>query len=162
MCRVQYRPAVSDDQERVGLFKPDVLVLVVYLANDLFDNERQAPTQVIMPNPIFTCIPMVVWSCSTLLCPPNPGLLRHARISLTNLAGRPQPHRQQHFNAGWVVLRSRVGWHVSAGISGVMMQILRRDSVTRSRFSGPCGRISESARELQAELTVALLPGHRL
>lgn len=159
-------PGYSTDQqylmirERVGLFKPDVLVLVVYLANDLFDNERQYPLQGDHAKPYFHLHPD---GGLELLNTPVPTESRPAAArtdSLTNLVlgeSQPPPTTLQRWLGGFEITR-RLGMFQPV-YRGDDADFEARFSYTLALLRALVGRISESARELQAELTVALLPG---
>ncbi|MCB1830738.1 MAG: SGNH/GDSL hydrolase family protein [Chromatiaceae bacterium] len=159
-------PGYSTDQqyllirERVKLFEPDGLLLVVYLGNDLFDNARPFPLQGDHAKPYYRLHPD---GTLELLNTPVPRESMPAAARTDNLTqlvlGESQspPTVLQRWLGDFEITR-RLGLFQpddrvdDAGFAA-------RFSYHRALFKALIERISGSARELQAALTVVLLPG---
>ncbi|HXK55947.1 MAG TPA: SGNH/GDSL hydrolase family protein [Gammaproteobacteria bacterium] len=159
-------PGYSTDQQylmirdRVSLFKPDVLVLVVYLGNDLFDNARPFPLQGDHAKPYFRLNPD---GSLELLNTPVPSETKPAAVrtdNLTNLVlgeSQPPPTNLQRWLGGFEITR-RLGLF-QPDFRGDEAGFQARFGYNLALFRALVERISGSARELRAELTLALLPG---
>jgi len=159
-------PGYSTDQQyllirdRVRLFKPDVLVLVVYLGNDLFDNERPYPLQGDHAKPYFSMLSDGGLALQNTPVPMESKPAAARGESLTSLVlgeSQPPPTMLQRWLGGFEITRrlglfQRVYQGDDAGFEA-------RFGYNRALFQALVGRISESARELQADLAVVLLPG---
>lgn len=159
-------PGYSTDQQyllirdRVSLFKPDVLLLVVYLGNDLFDNARPFPLQGDHAKPYYRLHPD---GRLELLNTPVPGESKPAAAradDLTNLVlgqSLSPPTALQRWLGGFEITR-RLGLFQPA-YHGDDAGFEARFGYNLALFRALVERISVSASELQASLTVVLLPG---
>ncbi len=109
-------------KDRVGLFNPDLVLLVVYLGNDLFDNERPYPLQGEHGKPYFQLI--------------------DGELELRNspVARKRKPAAARRASLSSVVLGEETGqpavWHASLG----RLEIFRRIGVFQAQ-----GKIPDSA-----------------
>jgi len=159
-------PGYSTDQqvlqigERIGLFKPDRVLLVVYLANDLFDNLQLYPLQADFAKPRFR-------------------LDQQGRLLLENtpVPRQPKPASARSRSLSSLVLGDAVQPQGGLGAWLGRLELFRRLGLFQPRPKLPEGLLAqrfEPALELfmalvtstgerlsdqGAELTVALLPG---
>ncbi len=159
-------PGYSTDQQyllirdRVRLFKPDVLVLVVYLGNDLFDNERPYPLQGDHAKPYFRMLPDGGLALQNTPVPMESKPAAARGESLTSLVlgeSQPPPTMLQRWLGGFEIVR-RLGLFQSAhqwDDRGFEM----RFSYHLKLFQLLVGRVLETTREWQAEFKLVLLPG---
>lgn len=153
-------PGYSTDQEvlyleeKVARFQPDVVVLMVYLANDLIDNLGPYPLQVDFAKPYFA---LDNGSLAIRNTPvprePKPAVLRSRSFSSVVLKG---VEAKQSLLARSEILR-RLGYRDQAGdISGLLA-----DSTKPSidLFDALIRRLDDGVRSMNAKLVVALLPG---
>ena len=162
-------PGYSTDQEWLLLkktgkvIKPDIVLLVVYLANDLFDNSRPFPLQADHAKPYFrldtdrqlllenTPVPLATKSAAAR----NTGL---ADIVLGDK--KPSPPLLTR-TLGQLRLARRLGIFQQPGSIDEGMFQARFDSYI-ALFLALTDALADSSRELGAELVIALLPGASL
>jgi len=153
-------PGYSTDQEvlyaedKVARFEPDVVVLVVYLGNDLIDNLAPYPLQVDFAKPYFELENGNLAIRNTPVPrQPKPAALRARSFSSVVLQG---VKTKQSLLGRSEILR-RLGYRDRADdISGVLA-----DNVEPSieLFDALLQRLDEGVRSMNAKLVVALLPG---
>ncbi|MEM9473366.1 MAG: SGNH/GDSL hydrolase family protein [Pseudomonadota bacterium] len=153
-------PGYSTDQEvlyleeKVMRFQPDVVVLIVYLANDLIDNLGPYPLQVDFAKPYFA---LDNGSLAIRNTPvprePKPAVLRSRSFSSVVLKG---VEIKQSLLARSEVLR-RLGYRDKAGDISAMLADSTKPSI--DLFDALIQRLDDRVRSVNAKLIVALLPG---
>jgi len=153
-------PGYSTDQEvlyaedKVKRFEPDVVVLVVYLGNDLIDNLAPYPLQVDFAKPYFE--------------------LENGSLALRNTPvprrSKPAALRSRSFSS--VVLQGVETRQSLLGRSEILRRLGYRDSVddisgllaenvkpSIELFDALLQRLEEGVQSMNAKLVIALLPG---
>lgn len=147
-------------RDRVRLFKPDVVLLVVYLGNDLFDNQRPFPLQGDHAKPYFK--------------QQNDGslVLRNSPVPLLTQSAAARAESLTELVLGTSLAQSNglVRWlgslETTRRLGLFQAQQKLDDTVLEQRFAGYLQLfrsilllILESTGEWQAELKLVLLPG---
>jgi len=159
-------PGYSTDQELL-LFKqiaesiePGIVLLVVYLANDLFDNNRPFPLQADHAKPYFR---LDTHSQLVLENTPVPLATKSAAARNTGLAevvlGDEKPSAPLLTRTlGQLRIARRLGIFQQPGSIAEDVFQVRLDRYT-ALFLALTDTLADSSRELGAELVIALLPG---
>ena len=162
-------PGYSTDQEWLLLkktgkaIKPDIVLLVVYLGNDLFDNNRPFPLQADHAKPYFR---LDTDRQLLLENSPVPLATKSAAARNTGLADivlgdkKPSPPLLTR-TLGQLRLARRLGIFQQPGRLDEGMLEARFDPYI-ALFLALTDALADSSRELGAELVIALLPGASL
>ncbi len=153
-------PGTSTDQhvlfaeERLALFEPDVIVLVVYLANDLLDNLAAYPLQVDFAKPYFELRDGEL----VLQGVPVPRTLKPAAVKARSYAdavnAKPPPLAP-------LIERSEIARRLAAALAPVDQteHFATHHAPSVDLFDALVRRLQTLAQTKRAELVVALLPG---
>ncbi len=153
-------PGTSTDQhvlfaeERLALFEPDVIVLVVYLANDLLDNLAAYPLQVDFAKPYFELRDGEL----VLQGVPVPRALKPAALKARTyadaVAAKPPPLAP-------LVTRSEIARRLAAALAPIDQtdHLATHHAPSVDLFEALLRRLQALAQTKGAELVLALLPG---
>jgi len=162
-------PGYSTDQQllmirdRVRLFRPDVLLLVAYLGNDLFDNARPFPLQGDHAKPFFHLHANGRLELRNSPVPVDSRPAAARTDSLTSLVlgeSRPQRTLLQRWLGGLEIAR-RLGLFQPTHESGDA-GFEARFAYHLELFQALVGEIADSTKEWGADLKLVLLPGRSL
>jgi hypothetical protein len=159
-------PGYSTDQEYL-LFKeigksiaPDAVLLVVYLGNDLFDNQLPFPMQADHAKPFFRLGQNGSLLLENSPVPPDSKPASARATSLSSIVlGDEKPATPLLTQAlGWLHIARRLGLFQQQGTVPEAVFQDRFDPAIRL-FLALVDALHDASREIGADLTIALLPG---